>query len=151
MIWTIIFAILTLVMYIFLPHLDLRVVRKALGITLFLELFYLIGHYMSGWPFPGPLVIFQIVIVVFMGAALGVYFSRIWPLSPKPGFERIIRTFLIVIPALGLGVGLQVLLQGNIADQGIFLIFALSAWLGSGHFIRQNTEGEKGKGKNKTK
>ncbi|KKM10990.1 hypothetical protein SY88_10800 [Clostridiales bacterium PH28_bin88] len=115
---------------------DARVLRKALGIALFLELFYLVGHYMAGWPFPTPLVVVQIFTVVGLGVALGVVFSRVWPLSPRPGFERVIRTLLLIIPALGLGMGLQVLLQGRQAYQAIYLIFALSTWLGSGHFVR---------------
>ena len=135
-------------LYILIPFIDLRVIRKALGIGLFLELFYIIGNYFTTrmadrgetvevWPFPTPLVFFQILITVGLGVALGSVFSRFWPLPPNKGFERIIRTMLIVIPSLGLGVGLQMLLQGPGATQAIYLIFALSAWLGSGHFVRQ--------------
>lgn len=92
---------------------------------------------MSGWPFPTPKVIMQILVVVGTGIAIGVIFSRIWPLPEKKGFERIARTFLIVVPALGLGIGFQVLLQGQYATQALYLIFALATWLGSGHFIRK--------------
>lgn len=136
MTWTVLFAILTALLYLFLPMIDLKVVRKALGISLFLDLFYLIGYYFADWPFPSPVVIFQILIVVGLGVALGVVFSKIWPLPARAGLERVIRTFLIVTPALGLGVGLQILIQGNQATQAIYLIFAIAAWLGSGHFIR---------------
>lgn len=134
--WTLLLAVLTIALFLFQPYLDARVLRKALGIALFLELFYLVGHYMAGWPFPTPLVVVQIFTVVGLGVALGVVFSRVWPLSPRPGFERVIRTLLLIIPALGLGMGLQVLLQGRQAYQAIYLIFALSTWLGSGHFVR---------------
>ncbi len=135
--WTMTFAGLTFLLYAFQPLLDLRVIRKVLGITLFLELFYLCGHYFAGWPFPTPLVILQILITVGLGVALGVIYARVWPLPARPGFERIIRTFLLVIPALGIGFGLQALLQGMEATQAIYLLFALSAWLGSGHFVRK--------------
>jgi hypothetical protein len=143
MITTVFFAIITFLLYVLLPVLDLRVLRKALGIALFLDAFYLTGYYMAAWPFPTPMVLVQILIVVALGVALGVVFSRIWPLPPHAGFERIVRTFLIVIPALGLGVGLQVLIQGNQATQAIYLIFAIAAWLGSGHFIRRENSEEK--------
>ncbi len=108
-----------------------------MGITLFIEAFYLIGHYMSGWPFPTPEVILEIAIVVASGVALGVIFSRIWPLPENKGFERIFRTVLVVVPSLGIGIGFQVLLQGQYATQALYLVFALSAWLGSGHFIKR--------------
>ncbi|MCF6094973.1 hypothetical protein L1765_13485 [Microaerobacter geothermalis] len=143
MTWTIILGILAIGIYMFTPMLDLRVVRKAVGIIFFLELFYIIGYYLMGWPFPTPLVIMQIFIVVGLGVALGVVFSRAWPLSPRPGFERVMRTLLLVIPSLGLGIGLQLLLQGNEATQAIYLMFALSAWLGSGHFVRKEETGPK--------
>ncbi len=132
-----IFGGLTIAIYLLLPYLDLRVVKKALGITLVLELFYLIGYFLFDWPFPDWKALIQIVIVVFLGMALGVVFSKLWPIPPKKGFERIFRTFLLVTPALGLGIGLQLLLQGSEATQAIYLIFALSSWLGSGHFIRE--------------
>lgn len=130
-------TVLTVILYLLHPYLDLLVIRKVLGIALFLQLFYLIGHYLTGWPFPTPMVVLQIFLVVALGVALGVIFARIWPLAPNPGLERIIRTFLIVTPALGLGIGLQILLQGRQATQAIYLVFALSAWLGSGHFMRR--------------
>ncbi|MGD9679246.1 MAG: hypothetical protein AB7V16_12970 [Vulcanibacillus sp.] len=136
MITVYIFGGLTIALYLLLPYLDLRVVKKALGIALVLELFYLIGYFFFDWPFPDWKALIQIVIVVFLGMALGVVFSKLWPIPPKKGFERILRTFLLVTPALGLGIGLQLLLQGSEASQAIYLIFALSSWLGSGHFIR---------------
>lgn len=135
--WTVIFAILTAALYLSIPFLDLRAIRRGLGIVIFLQLFYLIGYYLADWPFPTPTVILQLFITVGLGVALGATFSKVWPLAPNPGFERIVRTLLIVIPSLGLGIGLQVLLQGPTATQAIYLIFALSAWLGSGQFVRQ--------------
>ena len=116
---------------------DWRVLKKVLGISLFLELFYLLGYYLFAWPFPSAINIIQIIFVVFLGVLLGVLFSMIWPISPQAGLERVIRTVLIVAPSLGLGVGLQLLLQGKEATQAIYLIFAVSSWLGSGHYVRQ--------------
>ncbi|MCP8617224.1 hypothetical protein [Salirhabdus salicampi] len=140
MVATILFAIVTLALYVVHPYLNLLVIRKVFGIALFLELFYLIGAYMAEWPFPTPAIIMQILTVVSLGVALGVIFSKIWPLPIKKGIERIIRTFLLVIPALGIGVGLQILLQGQSATQAIYLMFALSAWLGSGHFVKRQEQ-----------
>ncbi|MBO8155647.1 MAG: hypothetical protein H0Z32_04230 [Bacillaceae bacterium] len=136
---TVVMGLLTLALFILHPYLNLVVLKKVFGIALFLEIFYLMGSYLSEWPFPTPKIIIQLIIVVALGVALGVVFSKIWPLPEHKGFERIARTILIIIPALGLGVGLQLVLQGQSATQAIYLIFALSAWLGSGHFIRKNT------------
>lgn len=136
MTWTLILAALTVALYLSLPYLDARVLRKVLGIGIFLELFYIVGYFLMSWPFPTPVTIVQIFIVVALGIALGVVFSKLWPLAPKAGFERVVRMFLLIIPSLGLGIGLQVLLQGNQATQAIYLVFALSAWLGSGHFLK---------------
>ncbi len=140
MTWTLILLVLTIILYLSQPYLDSRALRKAIGIAFFLELFYLVGHYLSGWPFPTPLAIIQIATTVGLGVALGVIYSRVWPLTPKVGFERVIRTLLVVIPSLGLGIGLQVLLQGKQASMAIYLIFALAAWLGSGHFIKKEIQ-----------
>lgn len=138
MIWTFIFTLILILLYWLHPHLNALVIRKAVGITLFLDIFYVVGSLLSEkWPFPTPLAIIQIIIVVGLGVALGVVFSQIWPLAPRPGFERVIRTVLIFIPSLGLGIGLQLALQGKQPTQAIYLIFALSSWLGSGHFIRK--------------
>lgn len=134
---TVFLAILTLLIYLLQPSLGLNTFRKVLGISLFLQLFYIVGHYLAEWPFPDPFVFFQIITVVGMGVALGVIFSRIWPISPELGFERIVRTLLISIPAVGIGMGLQLLLQGPQPTQAIYLIFALAAWLGSNHHVRE--------------
>jgi len=135
--WTLILGGVALVLYLFHPHLDRSVLKNVLGMLLFLELFYLIGYYILSWPFPAPIVVIQLLIVIALGMALGTIFSYFWPLTSAKGFERVIRTLLLTIPALGLGIGLQVLLQGNQATQAIYLIFALAAWLGSGRFVRQ--------------
>ncbi|MBO8170763.1 MAG: hypothetical protein H0Z33_02610 [Bacillaceae bacterium] len=141
--WTVTFGVIMILVYIFQrKYLNLLVIKRALGIILFLELFYLIGHYMFDWPFPTPEVVLQIIIVTGLGVALGVTFARIWPMSPKVGFERVIRTLLLVIPAFGLGMGMQVLMQGPRATQGIMFIFALSTWLGSGHLVRKEEKKE---------
>lgn len=131
-----ILAAITLTIYIFVPFIDLRVVRRALGLTLIVDVFYLIGHYLANWPFPDWLVLLQIAVVIFLGTALGVIFAKLWPIPPQKGFERILRTLLIVIPALGIGVVLQLLLQGGTATQAIYIIFALASWLASGYFVR---------------
>lgn len=134
--WTMVFLILAVAVFLVTPQLDYRVMKKALGMAFFLELFYLIGHYMTGWPFPGPLAIIQILAVVGLGTALGGVFSKYWPLPEKMGIERVIRTFILGAPALLLGIGLQLLMQGNQPTQALFLIFALTAWLGSGKYRR---------------
>ncbi|SEQ90599.1 hypothetical protein [Piscibacillus halophilus] len=134
--WTLIFGCLSLLIYLLSPWMNLKTVQRAIGITLFLEVFYLLGHYIMDWPFPTPLVLMQLLVVSSLGVALGVCFSKIWPLPLNKGFERIFRTFLVVIPSLGLGMGLQILLQGAYATQAIYLIFALAAWIGSGQFVR---------------
>ncbi|MUK87543.1 hypothetical protein GMD78_03895 [Ornithinibacillus sp. L9] len=140
MIWTILLGIGVVLLYLAHPWMNINAFRKVIGITLFLEVFYLIGHYIMEWPFPTPNVLLQLFVVSGLGVALGIFFSRLWPLPPHKGFERIFRTFLLVIPALGLGMGLQVFLQGAYATQAIYLIFAMAAWLGSGHFVRNETE-----------
>jgi len=136
-VWTVIFGIVAAGLFIFQPEWRLRGLRLALGIAFFLELFYIIGHYLSGWPFPTPLAVVQLFIVAALGVGLGAIFSRVWPIPPQKGFERIIRTLLISIPSLGLGIGLQMLLQGEQPTQALYLVFTLAAWLGSGFTVRQ--------------
>ncbi|UOQ84347.1 hypothetical protein [Gracilibacillus salinarum] len=138
--WTLAIAGLLVILYILHPWFTIQTFQKVIGITFFLELFYLTGHYLMAWPFPTPLILVQLFVVSGLGVVLGVVFSRIWPLPLEKGFERIIRTFLIVIPSLGLGMGLQVLLQGTQPTQAIYLLFALAAWLGSGRFVREAKE-----------
>lgn len=138
---TLLVTLITLAIFLFRQNRDFRVLKKVLGITLFLEIFYLIGHALWGWPFPTPMAILHILLTVSLGTALGVVFSRVWPL-PQVGWERVVRTLLLAIPSIGIGMALQIFLQGNRADQAIYLIFAVSAWLGSGHFVRLAHEKE---------
>lgn len=135
--WTLILGSLIILVYLLHPWMNIKTFQKVIGITLFLEIFYITGHYLMEWPFPTPIVFGQLFVVAGLGVALGVCFSRIWPLPLEKGFERIIRTFLLVIPSLGFGMGLQIILQGAYATQAIYLIFACAAWLGSGRFVRE--------------
>ncbi len=118
------------------PNLALRALRTGLGVSLLFFVFYLLAHYVWGLPFPTPLDLFQIAGVAFGGVFLGLAFSRVWPLPAQPGFERIVRVILLMVPALGLGIGLHVLLQGARPERALYLIFALAAWLGSGLIVR---------------
>ncbi|RJQ39084.1 MAG: hypothetical protein C4550_05790, partial [Nitrospiraceae bacterium] len=72
---------------------------------------------------------------------LGAVFSKVWPLPPQKGYERVMRTLLVAIPSLGLGMGLQLLvlpiITGHQTEQAYFMIFTLAAWLGSGYYMRE--------------
>jgi len=114
----------------------LWIVRRALGISFFVDLFYLAGHYIWGWDFPTPVVLAQILITVTLGLIIGAIFAKIWPIPRQKGFERVIRTLLISIPAVGLGFGVNFILQGLVLTHALWMIFAVSAWLGSGIFMR---------------
>ena len=138
MIQTLVLAVSAVIIYIAVPYLGMLSIKKVLGISLFLQVFYIIGALIGAWDFPHPLQIAQIIVTVALGVALGAVFSKLWPLAQKPGFERIFRTFLLVVPSLGIGMGLQILLQEGRSTQAIYLIFALSAWLGSAHFMRKS-------------
>ncbi len=119
------------------PTLALKALRTVLGVSLFFFLFYIvIGHYLWELPFPTPGDLLEIFLVAGAGVGLGVLFSRFWPLPPELGMERVVRTLLLVIPALGIGIALQTLLQGAQAQRALYLIFALAAWVGSGYIVR---------------
>ena len=118
------------------PHLPLRIARTTLGVALFFFIFYIVGSYLLDFPFPTPGDLLQILFVTFSGVLLGVVFSRVWPLPPRPGFERILRLFLLLAPALGIGLALHVMLQGAQGERALYLVFAVAAWLGSGHIVR---------------
>ncbi|AEB12546.1 hypothetical protein [Marinithermus hydrothermalis] len=118
------------------PQLGVRALRLVLGMSLVLFLFYLAGHYAAGLPFPAPDQLLDILVTVGLGVGLGVAFSWVWPLGPRPGVERLVRTLLLAIPAVGLGIGVQLLLQGRAPTQALYLIFAVAAWLGSGFIVR---------------
>lgn len=134
--WDLVFAGATVGLMFLHPNLGLNAIRKTLGLALFLQLFYVIGSYLGGWPFPHPGTFLQLLIVSGLGISLGAIFSKVWPLPPNKGIERVARTLLLTIPALGLGIGLQVLLQGSSPTQALYLIFSLASWLGSGANVR---------------
>ncbi|RIH85421.1 hypothetical protein Mrose_02202 [Calidithermus roseus] len=128
-----------------LPHL----LRRVVGIYLGVGVFYLLGSPFFGFPLPTPLQMLELLLAVVLGSLLGVGFSWFWPLPAGRGWERVARTLLLSIPALGLGLTLQLLLQGPQAQQAIFLVFALAAWLASGFIARLPGEAkaaEQGKG-----
>ncbi len=118
------------------PDLTLRALRIGLGVSLVFFVFYIGAHYLWGLSFPTPLDLLQIGGMAFGGVFLGLAFSRVWPLPARPGFERIVRLILLMIPALGLGIALHVLLQGAQAERALYLVFAVAAWLGSGLLVR---------------
>ena len=120
-----------------LPTLALLSVRRALGVSVVLYGFYLGLHYLSGYPFLAPADVLTILGLVFAGTLFGVAFSFASPLPEAGGLPRVIRTALLVIPALGIGVILQVLIEGARSDMAIYAVFALAAWLGS-TFVREN-------------
>lgn len=144
--WTVIFLVLTLSLYLLQPKLGFSDLRRTLGVSFFIQMFYIVGHYLTeGWPFPTPLEILQIFVVVGLGTGLGSVFSGYWPLPPKIGIERVIRIFILCAPALMLGIGLHVLFQENQPNQALYLVFALAAWLGSGkHKKALNPDSEEG-------
>ncbi len=122
------------------PNLKLKALQSTLGVSLFFFVFYIAAHYVWDLPFPTPVDLFKILIVAAAGVTLGVAFSRFWPLPPTPGFERIVRTLLLVIPALGVGIGLQLIVEGAEASRAFYLIFASAAWIGSGFIVRYATD-----------
>ena len=115
-----------------LPHL----LRRVVGIYLGVGLFYLLGSPVFGFAVPTPLQMLHLLLAVLLGSGRGVGFAWFCPLPPARGWERVVRTLLLSIPALGLGLTLQLLLQGPQAQQALFLVFALAAWLASGFIAR---------------
>ncbi|RTG97755.1 hypothetical protein [Thermus scotoductus] len=81
-------------------------------------------HYLLGFPFPTPAVLFQFALGAALGLLLGLLYHRIWPLPPRWG--RMVRLFVLLPPALVLGVGLVVLFQAQVA---LPYIVPLIAWL----------------------
>ncbi|CAM3731533.1 hypothetical protein [Deinococcus frigens] len=61
-----------------------------------------------------------------LGFALGVVYSRYWPL-PEASFQRLVRMALLAIPAMGLALALGLLLRPDISA----LVLALAAFLGA--------------------
>lgn len=120
----------------------LLVTRRILGIAAALYLFYVAAHYVWQLPFPTPLELVFILFVVVVGVALGIAFSRVWPLPEAKGFPRVIRTILLTIPALGFGIAIQVFFAGPRANRAYYVMFALAAWLGSGFIREEETDDE---------
>lgn len=125
---------------VYIPaDLTLRLLRLLVGVSAFLFLFYVVGHYLTGWPFPTPFDLLRIASAVVLGGLLGLIFSRFWPLPPTPGLERIFRIFFMLLPALLFGYALQVFSGAN---QALSIILPLSAWISSGLIIRLPEEGQ---------
>lgn len=109
----------------------LLAIRRVIGLWAGLSVFYLAGYYLLGYPFPGPADVLAILVVVALGVPLGVGFSFTSPLPHETGLPRIIRTALIVVPALGIGIALQLIIAGPQGERAYYAMFALAAWLGS--------------------
>lgn len=112
-------------------------VRRALGVSIVLFAFYLSLHFLGRYRFLTPSDIVTILGLVFAGTWLGIGFSVLSPLPEERGLPRVVRTALLVIPALGIGVAIQIVLKGARSDMAIYAIFALAAWLGS-TFIKED-------------
>lgn len=126
------------------PHqLVLFSIRRALGVSLFLFAFYLVLYAMGTYRFLTPTDVLTILGCVFAGTWLGIGFSALSPFPVESGFPRAVRTVLIVIPAIGIGIALQLFIEGARADMAIYAIFALAAWLGS-TFIQEIDADEQG-------
>ena len=114
-------------------------IRRALGVSFVLYLLYLGLYFLGDYPFLTPTAVVTILVLVFAGTWFGIAFSALSPLPAEQGIPRIIRTVLLTIPALGIGVALQIFIAGARSDMAIYAIFALAAWLGS-TFIREEEE-----------
>lgn len=110
--------------------------RRALGVSAFLMVVYVTLALLTDYPMLGPEDAATILGVVTFGTALGVAFSFVAPLPADMGLARVIRTTLLLVPALGIGVALQIFLKGAQSNMAIYAIFALAAWLGS-MFVRE--------------
>ena len=119
-------------------------VRRVIGLWAGLSVFYLAGYYFLGYPFPTPRDIVAILVVVALGVVLGVAFSFASPLPRETGMPRMVRTALIAVPALGIGIALQLLIEGPQGDRAYYAMFALAAWLGSTFVTEDETEDEEG-------
>ena len=58
-------------------------------------------HYLLGFPFPTPAVLFPFALGAALGLLLGLLYHRIWPLPPRWG--RMVRLFVLLPPAFVLG------------------------------------------------
>jgi hypothetical protein len=125
-------------------ELALLAVRRAIGLWAGLSVFYLAGYYLLGYPFPTPVDLVAILVVVCLGVGLGVAFSFASPLPRETGLPRVVRTALIAIPALGIGIALQLFIEGVEGDRAYYAMFALAAWLGSTFVTEDETDDEEG-------
>ena len=123
-------------------RLVLLAIRRAFGVSLAVYAFYLTLFALGEYPFLEPSDVVTILGLVLVGTAFGVAFSVVSPLPAERGLPRVVRTALLTIPALGIGVALQLFVAGARSDMAIYAIFALAAWLGS-TFVREE-EGEAG-------
>ena len=99
--------------------------RFYLGSLSLLFAFYLLGHYLLGFPFPTPTTLLHLALGAGAGVGLGALYHRVWPLPP-PGLGRVVRLFVLRPPAFMLGIGLLVLLQAQVA---LPYLVPLLAWL----------------------
>jgi len=124
-----------------LRSLALRAVRRTLAISVFLYAFYIVAPFL--WEIP-PLTttdVVAILVIVFFGVWVGIGFSFFSPLPSEKGLPRAIRTALLAIPTLGIGIFIQLLVAGPDADRAFYVMFALAAWLGSG-FVKEEPADE---------
>lgn len=113
--------------------------RFYLGSLSFLFAFYLLGHYLLGFPFPTPKTLGHLALGVGTGMILGSLYHRLWPLPP-PGLGRVVRLFVLLPPAFMLGIGLMLLLQAQVA---LHLLVPLLAWLTPAHGPQDGTAPER--------
>lgn len=111
-------------------------VRRTLGVALFLDLFYVAATHVWGLPALEAADVLAILVVVFLGVWLGIGFSFVAPLPAEKGTPRVVRTLLLTVPAIGIGVAIQLLVEGPQGDRAFHVMFALAAWLGS-TFVRE--------------
>lgn len=98
--------------------------RFYLGSLSFLFAFYLLGHYLLGFPFPTPTTLLHLALGAGAGWGLGRFTTGYGP-SPSwawPGGAA----FRPPPPAFMLGIGLLVLLQAQVA---LPYLVPLLAWL----------------------
>lgn len=117
-------------------RLVLLAVRRALGLSFLLYIFYLFASLYWEMPAPTVPVLAAILLVVSLGVFLGVAFSHVWPLPYRHGWPRVIRTVLLTVPAIGFGLFVHLVVGGPRAGRAYWIMFALAAWLGS-TFIRE--------------
>ena len=69
--------------------------RFYLGSLSLLFAFYLLGHYLLGFPFPTPTTLLHLALGAGAGVGLGALYHRVWPLPP-PGLGRVVRLFVLL-------------------------------------------------------